>query len=231
MLFQYGCEATDHQDCFFLGRLIHLNHLEAARERGIFFEIFLIFRPRSSRDGAQSAPGKSGFEQVCGITLSSRTSRPDQRVRLVDEQNDWFRRRLNFINHLAQSILELPFHARAGLQQAKIQGPQTDPFESRRNIARRDPLGKPFDDCGFAHTGFAGKDRIILPPTHQDINDLSNLLIPAQDRVDLPFSSLFSEVNGKSGQRFLLTHCGRSHRPARLTRSGSGGAGLVRCAE
>src|SRR5262249_15763375 len=148
------------------------------------FKVFFVLRPSSSRDGAQSAAGKGGFEQVGGITLPGRASRSNQGVCLVDEKNDWFWRCLHLVNHLAQPVLEFPFHAGASLQQTKIQGPQDDLFESRRHIAGCNPLGKSFHDGGLANSGLTGKDGIVLPATHENINDLSNFPVATKNRIN-----------------------------------------------
>ena len=47
--------------------------------------------------------------------------------------------------------------------------------------------GEAFDDGRFADAGFAGEDRIVLPAAHEDVDDLANLLIAADDRIDLAF--------------------------------------------
>ncbi len=91
MLFQDRSKPADHQDRFVFARLIHLDDLKTARQRGIFFEVLLVLRPCGGRDGTQGSPGQSRFEQVRSIALSGRTPSPDQRVRLVDEENDRFR--------------------------------------------------------------------------------------------------------------------------------------------
>ena len=69
-------------------RFLDLHDLEPAGEGGIPLEILLVFRPGRGGDGAQFAARQGRLEQVGGIALACLAAGADQRVRLVDEQND-----------------------------------------------------------------------------------------------------------------------------------------------
>ena len=60
-----------------------------------------------------------------------------------------------------------------------------DAAQRRRHVAGRDALGEALDDRGLADAGLAGEDRIVLPPPHQHVDDLADLLVAAEDRVHL----------------------------------------------
>src|SRR6266567_4473148 len=122
MLFQNRRQPADHQNSLVFAWFIDLDHLESASQRGVLLEILFVFCPGSSSDGAQCAASKSRFEQVGGISLSGCASRSNQSVSLIDKKNDRFRRCLYLVNHLAQPVLEFPFHTGPGLQQTEIQG-------------------------------------------------------------------------------------------------------------
>ena len=79
-------------------------------------------------------------------------------------------------------------------------------------------MNEAFDHGGFAHPGFPGQDWIILSPPHEDIDDLSSLLVTTHNWIDLIFARFLGEVDGKSAERFLFSHRGRSHRAARFSR-------------
>ena len=109
-------------------------------------------------------------------------------MRFIDEQNDGLGRGLDFVDHLTQPVLELAFHARAGLQQADIQRAQRHVLQDRRNVAINDAPREPFHDGGLADAGLAGQDRIVLPPAHQDVDNLPDFGIAADNALDLPHS-------------------------------------------
>src|SRR5258708_3170856 len=152
-------------------------------------------------------------------------------MRLIDKQNNRSRRGLNLFDYLTYSILEFPFHASAGLEEPKVQSSQDDPSESGRNVTGRDPECEAFHHRGFADTGFAGQDWVVLAAAHQNINDLPNLFIATEDWIDLSFSGSISKIYGKAAECLLLTHRRGSHGSAGLTRNGSGSTGLIRGTE
>ena len=45
MLFQDWSETSNHQDRLVFARLVHLDHLKTARQRGIFLKVFLVLGP------------------------------------------------------------------------------------------------------------------------------------------------------------------------------------------
>ncbi len=99
MRLEGGNHAAHHCDRGRLIRLLDLDHLEPARERRILFEILLVFGPGRCRDGAQLAARQRRLQQICPITLSGGPARADERVRLVDEQNDRPGACLDFLDH------------------------------------------------------------------------------------------------------------------------------------
>ena len=139
VLLEHRRHAAHHQDRLLFARFVDLDHLEAARQRRILLDVLLVFRPRRRRDRPQRAARQRRLEQVGGIAGAGRPAGADQRVRLVDEQDDRLRRRLHFVDHLAQPVLELALHARAGLQQADVERVERDVLERRRHVAAREP--------------------------------------------------------------------------------------------
>ena len=85
---------------------------------------FLYSAQVVARDRAQRAARQRRLEQVGRVAGAGRAAGADQRVGLVDEQDDRLRRRLHFVDHLAQAVLELALHAGAGLQQADVERAQ-----------------------------------------------------------------------------------------------------------
>ncbi len=81
-----GLQAAQHQAGGVVVRLIHLDHLKAALQRGVALEVLLVFRPGGGGDGPQLAPGQRRLQQVGGIRAARLITRADDRVRLVDKQ-------------------------------------------------------------------------------------------------------------------------------------------------
>src|SRR6185312_5315795 len=220
--------AAHHQDGLFFRRLVDLDDLEAPRQRRVLLEIFLVLGPGRGGAGAQRAARQRRLEQIGGVAGAGGAARTDQRVRLVDEQDDRLGRGLHLVDDLAQAVLELALHAGAGLQQADIERAQADLAQAGRHVAGGDAQREALDDRGLADAGLAGEDRVVLPAPHQDVDDLTDLLVAPDDRVDLALARLFREVDREALQRLLLAHLRRRHGAARLARRRAGGqAGAV----
>ena len=85
-------DAAHHQDGLGLVGLVDLHGLEAAGQRRVLLDVLLVLGPGGGADGAQRAARQRRLEQVGRIAGAGRTARADQRVRLVDEQDDRLRR-------------------------------------------------------------------------------------------------------------------------------------------
>src|SRR5690606_37376973 len=78
-------------------------------------------------------------------------------------------------------------------------------------VAAGEPAGEAFHHGGLADARLAGEQWIVLPPTHQDIDDLADLLVTPRDRIDLALARALGQVDGEAPQRLLLAHLGRRH--------------------
>ena len=157
----------------------------------------------------RSSPRASaGFRRLAASFWPAVSARANHGVRFVDEEDDLFGRRLDLVDQSLQAILKLALDAGAGLQQRKVQRVDMHALERRRNIARRDPVGKSFDHRGLAHASLAGQDRVVLPPAHQDVDHLAHLGIAAQHRIDLARLGVRRKVHG------VLVQMRRLARPA-----------------
>ena len=65
-------------------------------------------------------------------------------------------------------------------------------FSTRRHVAVDDAQREAFHHRRLADARFAGEDRIVLPAARQDVDDLADLEIAAQHRVDLALACAFS---------------------------------------
>ena len=223
MQLERGDEAANHGDRHLFARLLDLHRLEATGEGGVLLEILLVFGPGGGGDRAQLAAGEGRLQQIGGIVLAGLAAGADQRMGLVDEQDDRLGAGLGLVDHRLQAVLEFALHARAGLQQAEIERAQGHVAQRRRHVARRDAQRKALDDRGLADARFAGEDRIVLPTARQDVDHLPDLEVAAEDRIDLAGLGLRRQVDRE------LIEGRRSARPG-LARPGAGRFGADRLA-
>ncbi len=227
VLFKHARHAAQHQDGLDLVGLRHLHDLEAPRQCRVFLDVLLVLGPRGRADGAKVAARQCRLQQVGRIARACSATGAHQRVDLVDEQDDRGGRCLHLVDDLPQALLELSLHAGAGLQQADVQRQQLHVLQLRWHVAARKPLRKTFDHRGLADTGLAGEQRVVLATPHQDVDDLSDLLVATRDGVHLALLRLLGEVDRELLQRIALAHrCGR-HRACLFPRCPAAHAGAV----
>ena len=53
-----------------------------------------------------------------------------------------------------------------------------------------------FDDGGLAHAGFADEDRIVLGAAREDLDDAHDLVVAADDRIELVLASQLGQRTG-----------------------------------
>ena len=183
--FEGGNEPADHPHGDLLGRLLHLDHLEAPRERCVLLEVFFVFGPGRGSDRAQLSAGQGGLEEVGRIPLPGLSAGTDEGVGFVDEENDRHRRLLHLVNHRLEPVFELSLHPGTGLEETEIEGPEDNSLERLRHVPLRDPLRKPLDHRGLSDACLAGQDRVVLTATGEDVDQLTDLGVAAQNGVDL----------------------------------------------
>ena len=217
MLLEHGRDPSHHQDGLLFAGLGDLYDLEASRECRVLLDVLLVFGPGRGRDRSQRTARQCRLQQVGRVTGSRRTSRTDQRMRFVYEQDDRLRGSLHFVDHLPQAVLELTLHAGAGLQQSDVERVERHLLERRRHIAARQPQREALDDSRLTDASLARQNGIVLPSPHQDVDDLPNLFVPPGDGIDLALARPVCQVGRVSLERLLLPHLGRRHRPAGLS--------------
>ena len=106
-------------------------------------------------------------------------------MQLIDEQNDLALALLHLIEDGLEPFLKFAAEFGAGHQGTHIEGKQGLILEVFRHIPRNDPQGQPFGDGGFADTGFTDEAGVVFGLTGKDADDIADLLIPPDDRVQL----------------------------------------------
>ena len=60
-----------------------------------------------------------------------------------------------------------------------------DPAQHFRHVAAGDAQRQPFDHGGLADPRFAGQNRIVLAPPHQDVDRLADFAVATDHRIEL----------------------------------------------
>ena len=92
---------------------------------------------------------------------------------------------LDLVDHGLEPVLELALDAGAGLQQAEVEAEEATPLSDVGHVAGDDAQRQALDQRGLADAGLADQDRVVLAAPGQDVDHLADLVVAAEDRVDL----------------------------------------------
>ena len=177
-------------------RLGHVDRLEPPRQRRVLLDVLLVFVERGRADAVQFAARQRRLEQVGGVHGAFRLAGADQRMHLVDEQDDAAVRGRHLLQHRLEPLLEFAAIFRAGDQRAHVEREQLLVVEAFRHVAIDDAQRQTFDDRGLADAGLADQHRIVLGAARQHLDGAADLLVAADHRIELAVACRLGEVAG-----------------------------------
>ena len=196
-------QATQDRNRILDARLIDIDRLEPPGERGILLDVLLVFVERGCPNTVQFAPRERRLEQVGSVHSALGLAGPDECVHLVDEQDDAAVRRRHFLEHRFEPFLELSAIFRPGNQRAHVECEQFLVLQAIRHIAVDDALRQAFYDGGLANTWLPDQYRVVFGSAREDLNGAPNLLVTADDRIDLAVAGCLSEITRIFFQRLI----------------------------
>ena len=98
------------------------------------------------------------------------------------------------LQHGLEALLELAAVLGAGHHRAQVQRDQPLVLEALGDVAVHDAPREPLDDGGLAHAGVADEHRVVLGAPGQHLDDPADLLVAADDRVELAGAGRVGEV-------------------------------------
>ena len=167
-------------------RLADEDRLEAPLERGVLLDVLAVLVERRRADAAQLAAREHRLEQVRGVDRALRRAGADDRVQLVDEEDDLALGVLDLLEHRLQPLLELAAVLRRRRAARRCRAPTTRlPFRPFGHVAGDDALREPLDDRGLADAGLADQHGIVLRAAREHLDHAADLLVAADHRVEL----------------------------------------------
>ena len=100
----------------------------------------------------------------------------------------------NLLEDLLQALLEVTAVARARHERPEVERVELLVLQRLGDLALDDGLAEALDDGGLADAGLADEDRVVLGPPGEDLHDPLDLLLPADDRVQLALTGGLGEV-------------------------------------
>ena len=174
-------------------RLVDLDRLEPALERGVLLDVLAVLVERGGADGLQLAAGQHRLEDAGSVDRALGRTGTDERVDLVDEQDD-VAAGLDLLEHLLEALLEVAAVARAGDEGAEVERVQLLLVERVGDVVVDDLLGEALDDRRLADARLADQHRVVLGAAAEDLHDPLELAAATDDRVELALARHLREV-------------------------------------
>ena len=200
--------AQDRQ-AFLGSRFVDVDRLEPAGEGGVFLDVLAVLVERRRADTVQLTPGQRGLEHVGGVHGAVGLSRADQRVQLIDEQDDAAACGFDVLEHGLEPFFELTPVLRSGDQRAQIQHQQALAGQALRHVVVDDAQGEALGDGGLAHAGLADHHRVVLGPAREHLHRAADFFLAADDGIEATGPGFLGQVAGELLQRFeAVLGCG-----------------------
>ena len=196
-------EAAQDRDSIGNARLADENGLEAPLQRCVLLDIFAILIERGRADAVQLAARQRRLQQIAGVHRPFGLPGADERVHLVDEQDDLARGLLHVVEHALQALLELAAIFRAGDHCAEVERQQALVLDAVGHVAVGDAQGEALGDGGLADARLADQYGIVLGPACEDLNRAADFLVAADDGIELALACSLGEVAGIFLQRVV----------------------------
>ncbi len=155
-------QALENLDGLFDRRLADHHRLEAALEGGVLFDVLAEFVERRRADALQFAARERRLDDVRGVDRAFGRSRADQRVQLIDEEDDLAGRAADLVHDALHPLLEFAAILRPRDQAREIEGDDAPVAQRFGYLALDDALGQALRDSRLADSGLADKGRVVL---------------------------------------------------------------------
>ena len=184
------------------GGLFNLDRLEPTLECSVLFEVLAVLVECGGTNCLQFTTSKHRLENACCIDCAFGSTSTNERVNLVDEEND-VATSLDFLEHLLEALFEIAAVTRASNKRAQIERVELLAVKRFRNLIGSDCLCQTFNDCGLANTRLANKNRVVLGPAAEHLHDAFCFACTTDNWVELLFASELCEVATE-----LIENCG-----------------------
>jgi hypothetical protein len=161
------------------------SRLEPPLERGVLLDVLPVLVERRRADRVQLAAPSIGFSMF-DASIDPPSAGADDGVELVDEEESPGPARRDLLEHGLEALLELARYF-APAMSAPMSRATMRLFLSPSGTSPADDRARPrpLDDGGLADAGLADEDRIVLGAARTDLDDAADLLVAADDRIEL----------------------------------------------
>ena len=197
-------DAEQNLDRLALAGRIDLDRLEAALERAVLLDVLAVLGRGRRADAPDLAARQRRLQDVRRVERPFGRARADQRVQLVDEDDD-VRVVGQLLHDRLEALFELTAVLRAGDDQRDVEGENPLVREEMRHVAVDDLLRQPLDDRRLADARLADQHGVVLGAAAEHLLHALELVLAADQRIELVLHRRLGQVAAELGeQRRLL---------------------------
>ncbi len=167
------------------GRLADEHRLEAPLERRVLLDMLAVFVERGRADAVQLAARQCGLEQVGGVHGAFALARADQRVHLVDEEDDVALAGLDLVEHALEPLSNSPRYFAPAISEPMSSDISLRSFRPSGTSPLTMRSASPSAIAVLPTPGSPIRDGIVLGAPRQDLDRPADLLVAADDGIEL----------------------------------------------
>src|SRR5580693_2107768 len=187
--------------------LVDEHLLEASLQGGVLLDVLPVFVESGGPHAMQLAAGERWLEHIAGIHGAFGFAGAHHGVQLVDEQNDLAFLLGEVVENALEALLEFTAELGTGDQGAHVERQNALVFQALGDLVVDDALGETFDDRGLTHARLTDEHWVVLRPALQDLDGAANLVVTADDRIELPRRGSRREVDRVLLERLAAALC------------------------
>ena len=175
------------------GGLLDLDGLEAPLERGVLLEVLAVLVERGGTDRLELTTCEHRLEDAGGVDGSLGRTRADERVQLVDEEDD-VAAGADLLQHLLEALLEVAAVTGTRHQRPEVERVELLADEGLGHLTADDVGGEALDDGGLAHARLTDEHGVVLRAARQHLHDALDLFLAPDHRIELLVACELGEV-------------------------------------
>ena len=185
------------------GGLLHHDRLETPLQGGVLLNVLAVLGESGGANDLNLAPAQGGLENVGGVHGALGVAGAHDVVHLVDDQDD-VAQLLDLLDETLHAALKLAAELGARHQGGEIQQVDLLVQQLVGYVPLVDLLGQPLRNGGLAHAGLTDQTGVVLLAAVEDLDGALDLLVPADDAVQLAVSGLLSQGDAVILQKLAL---------------------------
>ena len=187
-------EPAEDGDRVFHRGLIDEDGLEAALEGRVLLDVLAVLVERGGAHQAQLTAREQRLDHVAGIHRPFGRAGADDGVQLVDEGDHLAVGVGDLLEHGLEALLELAAVLGARDHRAEVEADEALVLQPLGDVALDDAPGQALHDRRLAHARLADQDGVVLRAPGQHLDDPADLVVPADDGIELALAGRLGEV-------------------------------------